>query len=370
MTKTIAIIINTTWNIYNFRKGLINALQKEGFNVIAISPKDKYVNKLEGIGCKHYHVDIDNKGANPLKDIKLILDYYRLFKRLRVDLVLSYTIKPNIYGSFASKLANIPIITNISGLGTVFLNNNLRSKIARIMYKYALKIPERVFFQNKYDRDIFIKINLVDKSKTVLIPGSGIDTKKFAPIQNIKDDNKIKFLFIARLVKDKGLIEYIEAIKIIKSKYKNVEFAILGDFYSNNPSAITKEQMSKWVKNGLVDYLGVSDDVKSIISKYDCIVLPSYREGLSRVLLEAASMAKPIITTNVPGCKDVVDDGVNGFLCRVKNSYDLANKIEKMINLMEEDRIKMGQKGREKILKEFDEQIVINKYISTIKEIL
>jgi len=370
LTKTIAIIINTTWNIYNFRKGLIQALQKEGYKVIAISPKDEYAKKLEEIGCKHFHIDIDNKGTNPIKDMKLILDYYKLFKKHNIDLVLGYTIKPNIYGSFASGLANIPIITNISGLGTVFLNNNFSSKIAKLLYKIALKIPKKVFFQNRDDLELFVKLNLVNKNKARVIPGSGIDTNKFFPATINKKDGKTKFLLIARLIRDKGVFEYIEAAKIIKEKYPNTEFAILGSFYLQNPTALTKEELKKWENEGIIKYLGVSDNIKDIIAQYDCIVLPSYREGLSRVLLEAASMAKPIITTNVPGCRDVVEDGVNGFLCEVKNSKSLSNAIEKFLTLSNEEREIMGQKGREKVIKEFDEKVVIDIYLEEIKNIL
>jgi len=369
LNKTIAIIINTTWNIYNFRSGLIQVLQKEGYNVIAISPKDEYAKKLEEIGCKHFHIDIDNKGANPIKDMKLVLDYYKLFKQNNIDLVLGYTIKPNIYGSFASKLANIPIITNISGLGTVFLNDNFSSKVAKLLYKLALKIPKKVFFQNRDDLELFVKLNLVNKNKTRIIPGSGIDTNKFFPTSINKKDGKTKFLLIARLIKDKGVFEYIEAAKIIKEKFPNTEFAILGSFYLQNPTALTKEELKKWEEKQIIKYLGVSDNVKDIISQYDCIVLPSYREGLSRVLLEAASMAKPIITTNVPGCRDVVEDGVNGFLCEVKNSKSLAGAIEKFLTLSDKKRELMGQKGREKVINEFDEKVVINIYLEEIKKI-
>ena len=377
----IAISINTTWNIYNFRLGLIKALLDKGYEVYAISPYDEYAKKLEGIGVKHIDIKINNKGTNPIEDIKLIKSYYKIFKTIKPDVILFYTIKPNIYGSLAAVILGIPVISNISGLGTVFLNNNLSSKIARLLYKVALKIPKKVFFQNSYDKDLFIKLKLVDVSKTDIIPGSGINTNKFKPLQVISnnDSKKIKFLFIGRLLKDKGLIEYVEAARAIRNGelkfenrelereiYKNIEFHILGAFYSGNPTAITENEMEIWEKENIVKYLETSDNVKVVIANYDCIVLPSYREGLSRVLLEAASMAKPIIATNVPGCKEVVENGVNGFLCKVKDSNDLAKKMIKIFNLSKEERIKMGQAGREKVIKEFDEKIVIDKYMEEI----
>jgi len=368
--KTIAISLNTTWNIYNFRLGLIKALQKEGYKVIAISPKDEYVQKLEKDGVEHHHIDMNNKGANPLEDLKLIFDYYRLFKKIDPDIVLSYTIKPNIYGSFASLFLKIPIVCNVSGLGTVFLNNSLSSKIAKQLYKVAFKIPKKVFFQNKDDRDLFVKNKLIDIKITDILPGSGIDTTKFAPIDIKREDEKTRFLMIARLVSDKGLYEYLKAAELIKQKYTNVEFLLLGAFYPGNPTAITKDELDLWIKKGIVNYLGVSDYVKEEIAKVDCVVLPSYREGLSRVLLESAAMAKPIITTDVPGCKDVVDDGINGFLCKVKDYKDLAKKMERFLKTDEKERLLMGKQSRKKICENFAEEVVIEKYLKLLKNIL
>jgi glycosyltransferase involved in cell wall biosynthesis len=365
--KKVVITINTTWNIYNFRLGLIKALQKNGFEVIAIAPNDEYQQKLNQESVKCYHININNKGTNPIEDLKLIYNYYKLLKKIKPNIVLAYTIKPNLYATIACKILKIPIINNISGLGTVFLNDKLSSKIARVMYKFSLKYSNKVFFQNIDDLNLFINKGLVNKDKTDLLPGSGINTEKFKP-KNIKKNNDIfKFLFIARLVKDKGILEYINAAKIIKQKYKDVEFGVLGAFYPNNPTAITKEEINKWQKENIINYLGVSDNVKDIICNYDCIVLPSYREGLSRVLLEAASMAKPIITTNTPGCKDVVINGENGLLCKVKDAQDLALKMEQMLNFDKEKVFLMGKKGRELIVSKFDEKIVIDKYLKNIK---
>jgi len=367
--KTIAISLNTTWNIFNFRLGLIKALQQEGYKVVAIAPKDEYVDRLEEEKVSCYHIDINNKGTNPIEELKLIYNYIKLYKSINPDVILSYTIKPNIYGSIAAGILNIPAISNISGLGTVFLNDNISSKIARNLYKIGLRFPKKVFFQNSDDRDLFIKYKLVDLQKTDLLPGSGIDTTKFVPVKIKRDDNKIKFLMIARLVGDKGLYEYLDAAKILKHTYTNTEFLLLGAFYPGNPTAITQEGLQKWIDKDIINYLGVSDNVKDEIAKVDCVVLPSYREGLSRVLLEAGSMAKPIVTTDTAGCRDIVTDGVNGYLCKVKDANSLASAMEKIINLDTKDRVKMGSLGREKIVNEFDESIVIDKYIKAMKDI-
>lgn len=366
MKKTIAVVINTSWNIYNFRLGLLKALQQEGYEIVAIAPKDSYSEKLKAMGFGYHEVKMNNKGTNPLEDTKLVYDLYKLYKQVAPDIILQYTIKPNIYGSVAAKMLQIPVISNISGLGTVFLNENLSSKIARKLYQIALKVPKKVFYQNAHDRQLFIDNKLVKEEKTDLLPGSGIDTVKFSPKEKIRKDGKLQFLFIARLVKDKGLMEYVEAARKFIDK-PEIEFCILGAYYPGNPTAVTPEQVSAWEVEGVIKYLGTSDNVASIIAEADCIVLPSYREGLSRVLLEAASMAKPIVTTNVPGCKDVVDDGVNGFLCEVKCATSLAEQLQRMSALTASERESLGQKGREKVIREFDEKLVIEKYKTAIE---
>lgn len=367
--KTIAIVINTSWNIFNFRVGLLKALQKEGYKIVCIAPLDKYSKKLQQLGFEYYDIKINNKGINPIEDIKLIKNYYNLYKKINPDVILQYTIKPNIYGSIAARLLFKKVISNISGLGTVFLNDKVSSKIARWLYKVSL-VKNTVFFQNSEDRDIFVNNKLVKKEQTDLLPGSGINIEVYRPSENFVENENLTFMMIARLVKDKGIVEYIEAIKIIKEKYENVEFKLLGSLYPGNPTAVSNDELDSWIDQGLINYLGHSDDVKSEILKVDCIILPSYREGLSRVLLEAAALAKPIITTNVPGCKDVVDDGVNGLLCKVKSADNLASKIEIMILLPKEELVSMGQKGREKIVNEFEEKIVVNKYLETIKTLI
>ncbi|WP_309498685.1 glycosyltransferase family 4 protein [Sulfurovum sp.] len=374
--KTVAIVINTSWNIFNFRLGLLKALQEEGYRIVAVAPRDDYSEKLEALGFEYHEIKMNNKGTNPVEDAKLVYDFYRLYKKLSPDVILQYTIKPNIYGSMAAGMLGIPVVSNISGLGTVFLNDGLSSKIARMLYKIALRVPKKVFYQNAHDRELFVQSKLVKEAKTDLLPGSGIDTDTFKPLTDVKKDPEVvRFLFIARLVKDKGLAEFVEAARIIKNleftmnTYKKPEFHILGAYYPGNPTAITESEMRVWEEEGSVAYIGTSDDVQSVIAEADCVVLPSYREGLSRVLLEAASMAKPIITTNVPGCKEVVDEGINGYLCEVKDANSLAEQMKKMMLLSDDERRGMGKKGREKVMKEFDEKIVIEKYKKTIAEL-
>lgn len=363
MNKKIVICLNTSWNIYNFRLNLARTLKDIGYEVILIAPYDKYSEILKQ-EFEYHDLYINNKGTNPIEDLKTLLELYKLYKNIKPDIVLNYTIKPNIYGNIACSLLGIKTINNISGLGTVFIRESIITKIVNWLYKYSLGKSSKVFFQNNDDKELFIMNKLVQKDKCDLLPGSGIDTNKFIPIEFKKEDETFRFLLIARMLWDKGVGEYVEASKILRNE--NIEFGLLGYLDVSNPSAIQKEQMSIWEKDSLIKYYGSTDDVKKFIIQTDCVVLPSYREGISMTLMESASLSKPLIATNVPGCKDLIDDEINGFLCEVKNSQDLANKMQKMINLNLNQRIAMGIAGREKMIKEFDESIVIAKYLETI----
>jgi len=333
MGKHIAIVLNTSWNVFNFRLNLLKSLQKDGYKITVIAPKDDYSRLLEEEGFNYHNLKMDNDSTNILKELKLILHMYHLYKEIKPDIILHYTIKPNIYGTLVSVLLRIPVVNNISGLGTIFLKDKMVYRLARLFYRLILRFPKKVFFQNKFDHQKFLDLNLVKANNSETIPGSGIDTERFKPILQEHKNKKFHFLMIARLIKDKGVVEYIEAIKIVKKSYPEVKFQFIGSLYLGNPTAISEEELNQWIEDGIIDYLGTSDNMEQIISKSDCVVLPSYREGLSRVLLEAASMEKPIITTDVPGCKDVVDHGVNGFLCKVKDSQSLAQAMISMIEL-------------------------------------
>ena len=371
MNKKILISINTSWNIINFRLGLLQALQNKGYKIIVLAPKDKYSELFATFDFEYYDIEMNNKGTNPIEDLKLTISYYKILKEIKPDLILNYTIKPNIYGTIAANLLKIPTINNIAGLGTLFVNENFITKIAKFLYKYSQDKASKIFFQNNEDFELFTSSRLVDRKKSDVLPGSGVNTEKFKPIEKTKNLDKIVFLLISRMLWDKGVGEYVEAAKTLRKKYPNAEFQLLGFLDVVNKSAISKEQMDSWVKEGIINYLGTSDNVQNEISNADCMVLPSfYREGTPRTLLESASMAKPIVTTNNIGCKDVVNDGETGYLCKIKDSNDLASKLEFIINMSEKERKIMGQKGREKIIKEFDEQIVINKYLDAVKEIL
>lgn len=362
MKKIIAISINTSWNIYNFRIGLLKSFMDEGYDIYVISPRDKYSDKLIEMGFNYCDIQLNNKGSNPLEDLKLIYLYFRLLKKIKPDFFFLFTIKPNIYGNIAAKILGIPVISNISGLGTVFLNDSITSTIAKILYRFSIPFAKTVFFQNQDDLDLFVKLKIVNKLRCDLLPGSGIDLDKFKSTkERTKNTSEVIFTLIARMVKDKGVIEFIEAAGLVNKSYPNARFLLIGPYYPGNPTAIDETILAS-ISNDYIKYLGSSDNIIQEIDQSDCVVLPSYREGLSRVLLEAASMAKPIITTDVPGCREVVKDGETGYLCKAKNSKDLARKIIMVCSMGSQERITMGKKGRQLVEKNFNEQLVINKY--------
>jgi glycosyltransferase involved in cell wall biosynthesis len=366
MKKKIAIISNVSWNLYNFRLSLMLAMQNAGYEVIAIAPYDKYSQKIIDAGFEFHSIKLNSQGINPLQDMQTTMEFYKLFKEISPDFICNYTIKPNIYASLVARVLNIKTINNIAGLGTLFIKQGPITSIAKLLYKASQAKADRVFFQNRDDFKLFSDAGLVNVSNCDVLPGSGVDTNRFRPQEKDKSE-VIRFLHVSRMIWEKGIGEYVEAARIIKAKYPNVEFCLLGFLDVANPGAISHEQMTEWVEEGVINYLGVSDNVDEVISTADCVVLPSYyREGTPKTLLESASSAKPIITTDNVGCRDVVDHGVNGYLCEPRSSEDLAKKIEMFLALSEKEKVIMGANSRKKIKNEFDEKIVIGKYLDVL----
>lgn len=367
----VMIVLNTAWNLVNFRAGLIRALVAQGYEVVAVAPNDEYAPRLAELGCQFVALPMDNKGTHLGRDLWLFFRFIHLLRRERPDVLLGYTIKPNVYGSLAAHLLGIPVVNNIAGLGTVFIRDNWLTKLVRILYKLALSRSRHVFFQNNDDMRLFVDNGLVASHKVSRLPGSGIDLDVFSytPLHT-PEDAPLCFLLVARLLWDKGVGEYVEAARMVRQKYPTTRFQILGFLDVKNPTAVTRAQMDDWVNQGVVEYLGVSDDVKPYLIAADCVVLPSYREGVPRSLLEAAAIGRPVITTNAIGCRDVVDDGVNGLLCQVADAPDLADKIVHFIEMTTNERTQMGYAGRKKMQLEFDEKMVIGQYSRTISNIL
>ena len=344
----------------------VKALLADGHEVHTIAPHDDYTHFLTETGCVHHDLKMDSRGANPIKDFLLVFELLSIYRRVKPDVILHYTIKPNVYGTIAAAILRIPSINNVCGLGTIFLKRNLVSSIAIGLYRFAFLFPKKVFFQNPDDRALFIKKKLVASSSADLIPGSGIDLSRFVP-SDFKRNQTFTFLLVSRLITDKGIHEFIDAIRQLKATGINAKFQILGAKDPKHKRGIKLEVIDEWINSGTVEYLGTAKDVRPFIQQADCIVLPSYREGTPRTLLEAASIAKPIITTDVPGCHQVVTDGHNGLLCKLKDSSDLADKMRSMASFDDETLKTMGLNGRKRAELEFDETIVINKYLRAIR---
>ena len=367
--KKIAVIENGLFSTYTMREGLMMHLLKEGCDVYILTHTNRFVPQVEKMGLKV--INIGSGNLNPVKVSKYIYNLRKALKKIKPDVCLTFSIRPAIWGNLITRQLKIPTITNITGVGPLFISKNIVYRTARTLYRNALSKTKKVFFQNFDDMNLFIERKFVKSSIAERIPGSGIDFKKFSPIiLKERDSHSFIFLFIGRLIKDKGIFEYIDAARIIRKKYPNAVFNVMGPFWTQNlkKNTITHTQLQHWIDEGVIDYLGEKKDVRKFIAEADCIVLPSYREGTSNTLLEAASMEKPTITTNATGCKEIVSDNVTGFLCNVRDEQDLADKMEKMILLPPEERKEMGKKARQKIIKEYDKQIVIQAYLRAIRE--
>ncbi len=369
MSKTIAMGYNTCHYVWLFRRNLLQALMQDGHDVVIMAPKDAYTEQLVGMGVTHFDVPM-KMNKNPISDYFLYRRFLKAFRSVRPDVYLGYTIKPNVYGSMAAHKMGVPTVNNIAGLGTVFVSENIVAQIAKTLYRIALGRAAMVFFQNPDDRRLFTTSGIVKHERHDLLPGSGVDLLKFSfsPLPVSPEQDTLRFLLIGRMLWDKGVGEFVEAAQQIRKSRTNVQFYLLGGIDNDNPTAISREQIAAWVADGHVSYLGYSDDVPAEIRKADCIVLPSaYPEGTPRTLLEASAIGRPIITTDAPGCRSTVDDGINGYLCALRDSSDLLEKMEKITALSPKERSDMGCAGRAKMEREFDEAIVIEKYLEMIR---
>lgn len=363
MNRTILILVNHEIVIYNFRKELIEALLKQDYNVVISCPYGKSIDKLTELGAVHIDAKIDRHGVNLLKDIKLLNYYIKLMTLYRPLIVLTYTIKCNIYGGFAATLNKTPYIANITGLGTAVENKGLLQVITTKLYKVALKKANTIFFQNQENMDFMITRGIRGESNK-LLPGSGVNINRFAYMKYPSDES-LSFLFIGRLMKAKGIDYYLEAAKTIKSKYPNTIFHIVGS-YEEDYSAIINHYQSK----DYIVYHGSVDDVRKFIEFSHCIIHPTYYpEGISNVLLEASASGRPVIASNRSGCKEVVDHNINGYLVEPKNIVDLIDKIEQFIKLSYIEKKTMGIKGREKVETKFNREIINDSYLFEIKKI-
>lgn len=358
----ILITVNAAWNVWNFRRSLVEALLADGHQITVLAPYDDSVPSLRAFGCRFIPLAMDVKGLNPAVDFWLVRRLNHHFRSERPDAILSYTVKNNLFGAMAAHPLGLPFIPNITGLGTAFLSGGILRIIAEGLYRRAFRHPEVVFFQNADDRDFFIERKLIRTTQAELIPGSGIDLEHFKMLPLPSRNAPLIFLMIARLLRDKGITEFVDAAARVKAFAPQARFQLLGALGPENRSAIDPKLVRGWHAEGVIEYLGQVPDVRSYIAAASCVVLPSYREGAPRTLIEAAAMGRPIITTDVPGCRSVVEDGVTGFLCAARSGESLAQACLKFLNLDDEARATMGGLGREKMQREFDQAIVIGAY--------
>jgi len=368
--KTIVISINAAWNIVNFRGGVISALQERGYRIVALAPDDEYRARLEEMGVELCPIAIDSKGMSPLRDLILLARYRAVLSRLKPVLFLGYTIKPNIFGSLAAHSLGIPVINNISGLGTAFINEGLLTRIATTLYRIALRRSRTVFFQNDEDRRLFLARKIVRPEQAGLLPGSGVDVQRFQPAESPGERDGCTFLFVGRLLWDKGVREFVEAARLVRARLPGARFQLLGFLDVPNRTAVGRSDVDGWIAEGLIEYLGAQSDVRPFVAAADCIVLPSYREGLPRTLLEGAAMGKPLIASDVPGCRDVVEHRANGLLCAVRDPGSLADAMMLMAETPHQRRAEMGALGRKTVEQRFDQRIVIDLYLAAIEAAL
>ncbi len=367
--KTVIISANSSWYLYNFRSSTILRLVKDGYKIVCISPKDKHTIKLENLGCEWFDLKMSNKGSNPFKDIRIVFRLFYLYVRFKPLAVYHFTIKNNIYGTWAAYLAGIPAINNISGLGTAFIRKGFISYIVKILYKLSQPLAYRVYCQNEEDYQLLIDERLIPQQKLFLLPGSGVDTIRFNPNLVSETGSVFRFLFVGRLIGDKGLYELMEAIKKINCDEPICHLWVCGFSKIDNISAISSKEIEEWQNLPGVVWIEPNDNIEQVMKDVNCIVLPSYREGMPKSLLEAGAMGLPSITTNVPGCRNIIQDKKNGLLCESRSSKSLELAMRTMISMPERDLIKMGHSARKIIEKSFDEEIVINAAIEALQSI-
>ena len=367
----ISVLENNVVSILKIRGKLINELEAKGHKVVILtsgSRQDMQMAKEKGFAI----VDVGTSVKNPCDIIRYLFRIYRTLRKSKTDICLTFTIRPAIWGNIVTRILGIPTVTNITGVGPLFTSNDIAYRGARFLYKLSLAKTAKVFFQNNDDMNMFLNENLTTPKVSERIPGSGVDCDYYSPREKASEAGKFKFLYIGRLLKDKGVIEYVTAARKMKVEHPDSEFSILGSFWSQNlkDNSITEKEVDQWKNENIINYMGEAEDVRSYISESDCLVLPSYREGLSNVLLEASSMEIPCIASDTIGCREIIEDEITGFHCTVRDANDLFEKMKKMYSLPKDVRRDMGKRARQKVANEYSKQIVIDAYLRVIDEIM
>lgn len=358
--KRILILTNNDVGLYKFRKELILELINRGNKVYIALPKGELVQPLIEMGCVFFDTMVERRGKSPLKDFRLLREYNHIIQQVEPDIILTYTIKPNIYGGLVAKKKNILFFMNITGLGSGLENGGLTALFIKMMYKNLSNAVEKIMFQNDGNREFFLENKLIETKKAVLLNGSGVNLDYYNFCEYPSDMGKDKFLFVGRIMKEKGICELSHAIQRINENNIKAEFYIIG--YMEEASI----ELDECKKNSNVFFYDFQEDIRPFIENCNALVLPSYHEGMSNVLLEAAAMGRPLITTNIHGCKEIVDEGQNGLLVNVGDADDLYEKIKKFIELPYSEKVKMGKKSRQLVEEKFDKQDVVNKTLEAV----
>ena len=373
--QRIALVANSSWYTYNFRLGLLQRLRQEGFEVYVLAPKDHYSTRLVAEGYHFIHLPIGIYSQNPFSELVIILQLIRLYRKYRFSLIFHYTAKPNIYGTLAAACCRIPSIAITTGLG---LLRDPGKRLARFsllaLYRIAARFTRELWFLNQDDLQFFLERKVVRREKAFVLPSEGVDIDWFRPVESSPlpaARATTRFLYAGRIVWSKGIREFYEAARYFKERGAKVSFEMVGFIVPEHPDGVSYELVEQWNQQGIIRYHGETEDIRPFLAEADCLLLPSYfGEGVPRILLEAASMGCPIITTDHVGCREVVEHGRNGLLCRPKDSSSLIGAMEFFLSLGQEERYQMGREGRKGVLKRFDEEIIVNNYLIAISRLL
>jgi glycosyltransferase involved in cell wall biosynthesis len=365
----VLVTANSSWNIVNFRMPLLKALVDAGYRPVIAAPADRYSRQLVDQGFEFHDLPINRSGMNPVADGLLVVRYLRLLRATGAGAVLSFTIKPNIYGSIAARIAGAAPVPNVSGLGTAFIGRPWLEDLAVRLYRLAFRRSKVVFFQNDEDFALFLERKIVAREQARRVPGSGVDLERFRPEPG-DGEGPVTFLFIGCLLRDNGIREFAEAARLLRQKLPDSRFQILGELDAGNRTAVQPEELQCWVDSKQIEYLGHADDVRPFIRQATAVVLPSYREGLPRALLEAAAMGKPLVAADAPGSRDVVIDGITGILCTARRADSLAKAMERIALMPRAERQLLADAARARVEERFSEKVVIRTYLDALEDIL
>lgn len=363
----VVIAYNTCWYVFNFRLPLIHALIKGGWDVTVLAPRDRYTERVVESGARHRHIAMEPRGTNPVREIATVWRFKNAYRELSPGVCLQFTIKPDLYGSIAARSVGIPVVNTITGLGTMF-SGGPRELVARAVYRYAFARADLTLFQNPDDHAMFLGLGLVDEERSGLLPGSGVDSERFSP--RPRGEGPFTFLLAARLLKAKGVEDFINAARFVRSHHADARFILAGSHEAADPDYVDSRLLRDAQRDGTVVNVGHVDDIRPLMASSDCVVLPSYyREGVPRSLLEGGSMGKPLIAADSVGTREPVRDGENGFLCRARDPGDLASKMELMITMSAGRREAMGSASRAYMIERFDERMVITTYLDAVTKL-